>query len=111
MARKAARTKTAERTARYRARLAERHVPEAAAVDAALLAALSTEALAVAERAVSRESSDGDRACGELIVRIMSSASDHLVASGFDAGASSLRIKRRLQMPPRRRESVHIAAQ
>lgn len=111
MARKTTRTKTAERTARYRQRLAERHVPEAAAVDAALLAALSAEARSVAERAVSSESSDTDRVCGELIVRIMSSAAENLSSAGFDPGASALRVKRRLRRPPRRREAIRVVAQ
>lgn len=111
MARRIARTKTAERTARYRQRLAERHVPEAAAVDAALLAALASEARAAAEKAVAVDVSESERAVGELIVRIMTTATQNLCSAGFDGAASALRIKRRLRRPPRRREAVRVAAQ
>lgn len=111
MARKSTRTKTAERTARYRQRLAERHVPEAAAVDAALLAALAHEARAVAQIAVAERMSDADRAVAETIVRIMTTAAENLSSAGYDTGASALRVKRRLRKPPRKREPTRVSVQ
>lgn len=111
MARRSTRTKTAERTARYRQRLAERHVPEAAAVDAAILSALAVEARAAAEKAVAVDVSESDRAVGELIVRIMTTAATNLSTLGFDHTASALRVKRRLRRPPKRREASRVSAQ